>query len=135
LACAYRGEAMPSDEELAGRAGVPVADVAGHVKGLRNRGFVGFPHEIDRRQQALDAEFSDRADWQGRMTQLRVVFRDWTEFRVAREFMAWFIVNGKLPSIRKAAASGKIRRDSVASCRDAVLRKGGEIIGVTVRHG
>jgi hypothetical protein len=95
---------------------------------------LGFPHAIDDRQQALDAEFSVRADWQGRMTQLRQVFRDGTEYRVAREFMAWFIDNGKLPSDRKAAALGKIRRDSVASCRDAVVEKGGDIIGVTVRH-
>jgi hypothetical protein len=62
LACAYRDETMPSNAELARRAGVPSGDVVGLIKRLRKAGFDGFPHEIDRRQQALDAEFSERAD-------------------------------------------------------------------------
>jgi hypothetical protein len=68
------------------------------------------------------------------MTQLRLLFRKRTEFRVAREFMAWFIVKGKLPSNRRTTQLGKLMSGVVASCRDDVLERGGDVIGVTVRR-
>jgi hypothetical protein len=56
----------------------------GLINRLRKNDFEGFPHTIDERKQALDAEFSERADWPGRMTQLRQLFRK----RTSSEWLA-----------------------------------------------
>jgi hypothetical protein len=135
LACSFRGERLPSPDDLAARSGVAVAGLPRIVEQLRHDSFKSFPHAIDERQQELDAQFSRREDWPDRRTRLRRLFRDRMEFQVAREFLAGVISERQVPTNTQVADRGKLGHGAAAAHRDAVLEKGADLMRVDIVDG
>jgi hypothetical protein len=127
--CVFRGEAMPTSEELATRCGRDREEVEGHVKALRADRFAGFPHPNDARQRQLDGQFARVDIWRIRMPLLRQRFSDGTMFRIAREFLAGVLESGALPNQQQVAKLGAVGRQSVRNLGEGVRAAAADLLG------
>jgi hypothetical protein len=110
------GDWMPQAGEVAGRCGLEVELVTGHMRALR-AGFEWLPHEQDASQREIDPLYGRRPFWHERMRMLRIRFRDHTQFIIAREFMVGLAFVGVLPSDRSFGIAKRVSARKVAANR------------------
>jgi hypothetical protein len=118
--------------------GQPICDGDGdsHIDELRTTTFAVWPHPFDARQRELDIEFSREelfTHWLRRVTELRERFLDFTRFCVAREFLAWLVRAGRLPSRREAVVPGVVSDWGMRAHRTAVQAVAADILVVPQR--
>jgi hypothetical protein len=129
-ACVFRGEVMPTSEDLATRCGRDLDEVDADIKALEKVRFAGFPHPFDARQGELDERFAENEVWLSRVPLLRQRFSDWTMFRIAREYLAGIAGGEGLPSQRQVAKRGAIRRQIVGDLGQTVLNTAEDLLSV-----
>jgi hypothetical protein len=131
-ACVFRGETMPTSEDLATRCGRDRDEVAADLRALEKVRFAGFPHPFDARQGELDERFAGNEVWLSRVPLLRQRFPDWTMFRIAREYLAGLVGGEATPTPQQVAKSGGMARKTVRDNERAVQFIAGDLLGADV---
>jgi hypothetical protein len=107
-----------------------LSEVEKHVKHLGKHGFDGIARASDARQRELDTAFDGDQVWRDAVAELRKLFPDDIEFRVAREFLVGVLKNGALPTQDAAARAGKLSPNTVRKHTASVIRRAGALLHV-----